>query len=141
LVGNDSPIFFIRDPILFPSFSHATKRNPVTNIHVRIILGFQLQNIHFLKQNVIESPFFYFPFVVPEMLMVLQAHVLLKINHATYIKLEIIRNYLALYLLYMLPSPQYRKTQDPVQCALHVKQLGLGLENPPTSSVEVKESV
>merc|ERR1719419_805616 len=28
LVGNNTPIFFIRDPILFPSFIHTQKRNP-----------------------------------------------------------------------------------------------------------------
>nr|XP_023022820.1 catalase-like [Leptinotarsa decemlineata] len=32
LVGNNTPIFFIRDPILFPMFVHTQKRNPVTNI-------------------------------------------------------------------------------------------------------------
>ena len=31
LVGNNTPIFFIRDPILFPSFIHTQKRNPVTH--------------------------------------------------------------------------------------------------------------
>jgi catalase len=36
LVGNNSPVFFIRDPMLFPFFIHSTKRNPVTNIKVRI---------------------------------------------------------------------------------------------------------
>jgi len=32
IVGNNTPIFFIRDPILFPSFIHTQKRNPVTNL-------------------------------------------------------------------------------------------------------------
>ena len=32
LVGNNTPIFFIRDPILFPSFVHSQKRNPVTHV-------------------------------------------------------------------------------------------------------------
>ncbi|XP_045466310.1 catalase-like [Harmonia axyridis] len=32
LVGNNTPIFFIRDPILFPSFIHILKRNPTTHI-------------------------------------------------------------------------------------------------------------
>jgi len=31
LVGNNTPIFFIRDPILFPSFIHTQKRNPATH--------------------------------------------------------------------------------------------------------------
>lgn len=33
LVGNNTPIFFIRDPILFISFIHTQKRNPVTNVY------------------------------------------------------------------------------------------------------------
>ena len=32
LVGNNTPIFFLRDPILFPSFVHSQKRNPVTHL-------------------------------------------------------------------------------------------------------------
>ncbi|XP_068912114.1 catalase-like isoform X2 [Tenebrio molitor] len=32
LVGNNTPIFFIRDAILFPSFIHILKRNPVTHL-------------------------------------------------------------------------------------------------------------
>nr|QOY58044.1 catalase [Hoplobatrachus rugulosus] len=32
LVGNNSPVFFIRDPMLFPSLSHAQKRNPQTQL-------------------------------------------------------------------------------------------------------------
>ena len=28
------PIFFLRDPILFPSFIHTQKRNPVTHLKV-----------------------------------------------------------------------------------------------------------
>jgi len=32
LVGNNIPIFFIRDPVLFPSFIHTQKRNPVTHL-------------------------------------------------------------------------------------------------------------
>lgn len=32
LVGNNTPIFFIRDPILFPSFIHTQKRNPTTHL-------------------------------------------------------------------------------------------------------------
>jgi len=31
LVGNNTPIFFIRDPLLFPSFIHTQKRNPQTH--------------------------------------------------------------------------------------------------------------
>jgi len=32
LVGNNTPIFFIRDPFLFPSFIHTQKRNPKTHL-------------------------------------------------------------------------------------------------------------
>ncbi|KAM4617190.1 catalase-like [Discoglossus pictus] len=32
IVGNNTPIFFIKDPILFPSLSHAQKRNPQTHL-------------------------------------------------------------------------------------------------------------
>jgi catalase len=32
LVGNNTPIFFVRDPILFSSFIHTQKRNPVTHL-------------------------------------------------------------------------------------------------------------
>ncbi|KAJ4430712.1 hypothetical protein ANN_19303 [Periplaneta americana] len=32
LVGNNTPIFFIRDPMLFPMFIHSQKGNPVTNV-------------------------------------------------------------------------------------------------------------
>jgi catalase len=32
LVGNNTPIFFIRDPTLFPSLIHVVKRNPVTHL-------------------------------------------------------------------------------------------------------------
>lgn len=31
LVGNNTPVFFIRDPIKFPDFIHTQKRNPETN--------------------------------------------------------------------------------------------------------------
>lgn len=32
LVGNDTPIFFIRDPLKFPDFIHSQKRDPYTNV-------------------------------------------------------------------------------------------------------------
>ncbi len=31
-VGNNTPVFFIRDPMKFPDFIHTQKRNPVTNL-------------------------------------------------------------------------------------------------------------
>ena len=32
LVGNDTPIFFIRDPLKFPDFIHSQKRDPYTHV-------------------------------------------------------------------------------------------------------------
>lgn len=32
LVGNNTPIFFIRDPLKFPDFIHTQKRDPMTNL-------------------------------------------------------------------------------------------------------------
>mmetsp|Transcript_19951 Transcript_19951/g.32881 ORF Transcript_19951/g.32881 Transcript_19951/m.32881 type:complete len:478 (-) Transcript_19951:112-1545(-) len=32
MVGNNTPVFFIRDPIKFPDFIHSQKRNPQTNL-------------------------------------------------------------------------------------------------------------
>ncbi len=32
LVGNDTPVFFIRDPLKFPDFIHTQKRDPYTNV-------------------------------------------------------------------------------------------------------------
>ncbi|AKG74758.1 catalase [Salinicoccus halodurans] len=33
LVGNNTPVFFFRDPKLFPSLNHVVKRDPKTNMH------------------------------------------------------------------------------------------------------------
>ena len=32
LVGNNTPVFFLRDPLLFPDLNHAIKRDPRTNL-------------------------------------------------------------------------------------------------------------
>jgi catalase len=32
MVGNNTPIFFVRDPSKFPDFIHSQKRNPRTNM-------------------------------------------------------------------------------------------------------------
>jgi len=32
MVGNNTPVFFIRDPIKFPDFIHTQKRDPRTNL-------------------------------------------------------------------------------------------------------------
>ncbi len=31
MTGNNTPVFFIRDPLKFPDFIHTQKRNPATN--------------------------------------------------------------------------------------------------------------
>ncbi|MFI3280029.1 MAG: catalase [Rikenellaceae bacterium] len=33
LVGNNTPVFFFRDPMKFPDLNHAIKRDPKTNLH------------------------------------------------------------------------------------------------------------
>ena len=32
LVGNNTPVFFVRDPLKFPDFIHTQKRHPRTNL-------------------------------------------------------------------------------------------------------------
>jgi len=32
LVGNNTPVFFVRDPLKFPDFIHTQKRHPKTNM-------------------------------------------------------------------------------------------------------------
>ena len=32
LVGNNTPVFFVRDPYKFPDFIHTQKRHPRTNL-------------------------------------------------------------------------------------------------------------
>ena len=32
LVGNNTPVFFLRDPLKFPDLNHAVKRDPKTNM-------------------------------------------------------------------------------------------------------------
>jgi catalase len=38
LVGNNTPIFFVRDPLLFSLFIHSQKRNPATHLKVTMAL-------------------------------------------------------------------------------------------------------
>ena len=33
MVGNNTPVFFLRDPLNFPDLNHVVKRNPRTNMH------------------------------------------------------------------------------------------------------------
>ena len=43
LVGNNTPVFFIRDPLKFPDFIHTQKRHPGTNLKdPQMFLGFSL---------------------------------------------------------------------------------------------------
>ena len=39
LVGNNTPVFFFRDPMLFPDLNHAVKRDPRTNMRSLRITG------------------------------------------------------------------------------------------------------
>lgn len=32
MVGNNTPVFFIKDPVKFPDFIHSQKRHPQTNL-------------------------------------------------------------------------------------------------------------
>ena len=34
LVGNNTPVFFVRDPLKFPDFIHTQKRHPQTNMRI-----------------------------------------------------------------------------------------------------------
>ncbi|MFP3739894.1 catalase, partial [Burkholderia sp. SIMBA_019] len=36
VVGNNTPVFFIRDPLKFPDFIHTQKRDPYTNLRNNI---------------------------------------------------------------------------------------------------------
>jgi catalase len=51
LVGNNTPIFFIRDPLFFPSFIHTQKRNPAT--HLKVIIQLLLPYISLCSKYVI----------------------------------------------------------------------------------------
>ena len=52
LVGNNTPIFFIRDPILFPSFIHTQKRNPKT--HLKVNSCFEYYSLFLYNPTVLE---------------------------------------------------------------------------------------
>jgi catalase len=39
LVGNNTPVFFVRDPYKFPDFIHTQKRHPKTNMRSRLRCG------------------------------------------------------------------------------------------------------
>ena len=48
LVGNNTPIFFIRDPLQFPNFIHTQKRNPVTHLKVSNRLPIRINKSSYL---------------------------------------------------------------------------------------------
>ena len=39
MVGNNTPVFFLRDPLKFPDLNHAIKRDPRTGCAARIATG------------------------------------------------------------------------------------------------------
>jgi len=39
MVGNNTPVFFLRDPLKFPDLNHAVKRDPRTNMRSAQIIG------------------------------------------------------------------------------------------------------
>ncbi|MPC58809.1 Catalase [Portunus trituberculatus] len=49
LVGNNTPIFFIRDPVLFPSFIHTQKRNPATHLKTHYYYHYYCTDIGSIK--------------------------------------------------------------------------------------------
>jgi catalase len=64
LVGNNTPIFFLRDPILFPSFIHTQKRNPQTHLKVNlnpILLVFRMDE--FLTQYPLQDHDMFWDFI------------------------------------------------------------------------------
>ncbi len=44
LVGNDTPVFYLRDPLKFPDLNHVVKRDPRTNCVTRFINGISSLN-------------------------------------------------------------------------------------------------
>jgi catalase len=50
LVGNNTPVFFVRDPLKFPDFIHTQKRHPKTNAR------HSEANIRFLVNVVAHTP-------------------------------------------------------------------------------------
>ena len=39
IVGNNTPVFFFRDPLRFPDLNHAIKRDPRTGLRMRTTTG------------------------------------------------------------------------------------------------------
>lgn len=51
IVGNNTPVFFIRDPLKFPDFIHTQKRNPQTNLRdANMVWDFWSRNPESLHQ-------------------------------------------------------------------------------------------
>ena len=60
LVGNNTPIFFIRDPLHFPNFIHTQKRNPVTHLKVsyRLCIRFKLSSYYYINGCLVDFHIF-----------------------------------------------------------------------------------
>lgn len=56
LVGNNTPVFFVRDPLKFPNFIHAVKRNPVSNLRV-MFLKCKARNFSIYLSNAVNKNF------------------------------------------------------------------------------------
>ena len=50
LAGNNTPVFFLRDPLKFPDLNHAVKRDPRTNMRSAKITG--IFGHHFQKHSI-----------------------------------------------------------------------------------------
>lgn len=47
LVGNNTPVFFFRDPLHFTDLNHVVKRDPRTNMKMPTLTG--ISGLHYLK--------------------------------------------------------------------------------------------
>jgi len=64
MVGNNTPVFFIRDPMKFPDFIHTQKRDPQSNLkspdafwdfHLILINGLIQEEKYFLLNGILEQ--------------------------------------------------------------------------------------
>ena len=65
LVGNNTPVFFLRDPLKFPDLNHAVKRDPKTNMrsalkNIRTNVGLLfISNVGLLLNNLLYQCYYY----------------------------------------------------------------------------------
>ena len=45
IVGNNTPVFLVRDPLKFPDFIHTQKRHPRTNLRVQHLCAMRCQKL------------------------------------------------------------------------------------------------